>query len=118
MNKALLAYVKENTQKLLLAPSACPEIKIVAKSWLAAIGTNQENAATTKYIAELEAAIMPIDGLIAFSQSEAAQKIFGAEGVKGLQAHARELKAHGAEYCDCPACTACKAILDKKSELL
>lgn len=57
MNKALLAYVKENTQKLLLAPSACPEIKIVAKSWLAAIGTNQENAATTKYIAELEAAI-------------------------------------------------------------
>lgn len=118
MNKALLTYVEENTQKLLQAPSACPEIKEAAKSWLAAVGTADENAATVKYIAELEAAIMPIDGLIAFSHSESAKNIFGAEGVKGLQAHAQELKAIGAKYCDCPACAACKAILEKKDELV
>ncbi len=118
MNKTLLAYVEENTQKLLQAPSACPEIKEAAKSWLAAVGTANENAATVKYIAELEAAIMPIDGLIAFSHSELAKNIFGAEGVKGLQAHAQELKAIGAKYCDCPACAACKAILEKKDEMV
>ena len=118
MNKALLAYVQENTQKLLQAPSACAEIKAAAKTWLAAVGTDNEDAATAQYIADLESAIMPIDGLIAFSQSELAQNIFGAEGAKGLQAHAQELKANGAAYCDCPACAACKAILDKKAELM
>lgn len=118
MNKTLLAYVEENTQKLLQAPSACPEIKEAAKSWLAAVGTADENAATVKYFADLESAIMPIDGLIAFYHSESAKNIFGAEGVKGLQAHAQELKAIGAKYCDCPACAACKAILDKKDELV
>lgn len=118
MDKTLLAYVEENTQKLLQAPSACAEIKAAAKTWLAAIGTADENDATAKYIADLESAIMPIDGLLAFAQSEMAQKIFGAEGAKGLQAHAQELKANGAAYCDCPACAACKAILDKKAELI
>ena len=61
---------------------------------------------------------MPIDGLISFGQTELALQIFGAEGVQRLKAHAQELKASGAKYCDCPACAACKAILDKKAEML
>ena len=28
-----------------------------------------------------------------------------------------EAKAAGAEYCDCPACTACAAILERQDEL-
>ena len=32
--------------------------------------------------------------------------------------HAQEIKKNGAKYCDCPACTACAAILAKKAELL
>jgi len=32
-------------------------------------------------------------------------------------AHAKEIKAKGAKYCDCPACTACAAILAKKAEM-
>ena len=45
-------------------------------------------------------------------------QIFGAEGAAGLLAHAQELKAAGAKYCDCPACAAAAAILEKKDELL
>ena len=44
--------------------------------------------------------------------------VFGAELAKNILAHAEEIKAAGAEYCDCPACAACKAILEKKAELL
>ena len=61
---------------------------------------------------------MPFVGLIAFAGSEAGVGVFGAELAKNILAHAKEIKAAGAEYCDCPACAACKAILDKKEELL
>ena len=118
MEKALLDFVTAKTNDLLAAPSACQEVKAAATAWLAAVGTEKEAEETAKYIAELETDIMPIDGLIAFGQTELAPSIFGAEGVKGLQAHAQELKASGAKYCDCPACAACKAILDKKAEML
>ena len=118
MEKALLDFVTAKTQDLLAAPSACQEVKAAATAWLAAVGTEKEAEETAKYIAELETDIMPIDGLIAFGQTELALSIFGAEGVKALQAHAQELKASGAKYCDCPACAACKAILDKKAEML
>ena len=118
MEKALLDFVTAKTNDLLAAPSACQEVKAAATAWLAAIGTEKEAEETAKYIAELETDIMPIDGLIAFGQTELALSIFGAEGVKALQAHAQELKASGAKYCDCPACAACKAILDKKAEML
>ena len=118
MEKALLDFVTAKTNDLLAAPSACQEVKAAATAWLAAVGTEKEAEETAKYIAELETDIMPIDGLIAFGQTELALQIFGAEGVKKLQAHAQELKDSGAKYCACPACAACKAILDRKAEML
>ncbi len=118
MKKTVLDFVISKTQDLLAAPNACQEVKAAANAWLAAVGTDAEAAETAKYIAELAADIMPIDGLIAFGETELALNIFGADGVKALKAHAQELKTRGAKYCDCPACTACKAILDRKAEIL
>lgn len=118
MEKQVLDFVVAKTKDLLAAPNACKEIKAAANAWLAAVGTAKEAEETAKYLAELEADIMPIDGLIAFGETDLAMQIFGAEGVKRLKAHAQELKASGAKYCDCPACAACKAILDRKAELL
>ena len=118
MTQETLNYVKEQTEALIAAPSCSAEAKIAAEKWLAAVGTAEEAEATKAYIAELEADIMPIDGLIAFAGSEAGVGVFGAELAKNILVHAKEIKAAGAEYCDCPACAACKAILDKKAELL
>ena len=73
---------------------------------------------TRKYVEELEADIMPIDGLIGFAESEHGAQVFGADKAKAVAAHAREIKAAGAKYCDCPACAAAEAILDKKDILL
>ncbi|MGM9519827.1 MAG: molecular chaperone Hsp90 [Phascolarctobacterium sp.] len=118
MEKLVLDFVITKTNDLLAAPSACQEVKAAANAWLAAVGTAKEAEETAKYIAELQADIMPIYGLIAFGETELAMQIFGAQGVKRLKTHAQELKASGAKYCDCPACAACKAILDKKTEIL
>lgn len=118
MTQETLNYVKEHTEALIAAPSCSAEAKAAAEKWLATVGTTEEAEATKAYIAELEADIMPIDGLIAFAGSEAGVGVFGAELAKNILAHAKEIKAAGAAYCDCPACAACQAILDKKAELL
>ena len=44
-------------------------------------------------------------------------KVFG-ERAKDVLAHAESIKAAGAKFCDCPACTAVAAILTKKDEML
>lgn len=118
MTQETLAYVKEQTAALIAAPSVSAEAKAAAEKWLAAVGTESEQEATKAYLAELEADIMPIDGLIAFAGSDAGAGVFGADLAKNILAHAKEIKANGAAYCDCPACAAVKAILDKKAEIL
>ncbi len=111
-------YVKEQTKALMAAPSCCQEAKDAAQSWLDKLDTPAEAEETKKYIAELEADIQPVDNLIAFAGSEKAAQLVGADKAKGFLAHAQEIKANGGKYCDCPACTACAKILEKKDQML
>ncbi len=117
MDKELLKYTVEKTHELMNAPSCSEEAKAAAKTWLESIGTEKETAETKKYIDELEADIMPIDGLIGFAESDTGVQVFGADTAKHVAEHAKELKSAGANYCDCPACGAAAAILDKKDVL-
>ena len=110
--------IQELTADLLAAPSACKEIKEAAQNYLDAVGKDGEAEAAKAYVAELEADIMPIDGLIAFAESDMGAKVFGADGVKNVLIHAKERKEAGEKYCDCPACAACEALLNKKDEIL
>ena len=114
MEKKMLDYVTEKTNDLIKAETCCKEAKAAGQAWLKAAGTDKEAEETRKYIAELEEDILPIDGLIAFTESPDAVRY----GAKELAAHARSLKAACARYCDCPACTAAAAILVKKKEML
>ncbi len=118
MTKDLQEYVTEQTKALMAAPSCCQEAKDAAQAWLDALGTPSESEETKKYIAELEADIQSVDGMIAFASSEKAAELVGAERAKGFLAHAQEIKSKGGKYCDCPACTACANILEKKDQML
>lgn len=118
MNKEVLDYVVEKTHELIDAPTCSSEAREAAKAWLDALGTDAEAVETKKYIDELEADIMPIDTLISFAESEGGSQCFGADAAKNIAAHAKEIKAAGAKYCDCPACVAVAAILEKKESLL
>lgn len=118
MDKHVLDFAVEKTHELVNAPTCSSETKAAAQAWLDAVGTENEAAETRKYIEELEADIMPIDNLIGFAESDAGAQVFGAEKAKDVAAHAKEIKAAGAKYCDCPACAAVEAILSKKDDLL
>lgn len=117
MKKDVLDFVVEKTRELIDSPTCSSETRDAANTWLDSVGTEAETEETKKYIAELEEDIMPIDTLIGFAESEAGAQFFGADKAKDVAAHAREIKAEGAEYCDCPACAAAAAILEKKDQL-
>ena len=110
-------FLVEKAHELLNAASCCPELKEAAKAFLDAAGKDNEDLEAKKLIAEAEEDIITIDGLIAFAGSEAGASVFGAEKAKEVKKHGEEIKAAGAKYCDCPACTACEAILAKREEL-
>lgn len=118
MDKKVLDFVVEQTQVLINAHTCSSETRAAAQAWLDAVGTDAEAEETKKYIAELEADIMPIDTLIGFAESDAGAGVFGADKAKDVAAHAREIKAAGARFCDCPACAAVEAILEKKAQIL
>ena len=107
----------ELAKKMIAAPSCCAPLKKIGQEWLDAVGTAGEKEAAQKLIAELEGDVTDIDSLVAFAHSETAAKIFG-EGVKGFAAHADELKASGAKFCDCGACAPGLQILQNKSLIL
>ena len=107
METEILERLTSGAEELLAAPSACPEAKKAAETFLQSEKTEADCDAL---IAEAKADIMPIDGLLAFAKSDAAKDIFG-DGAAKFLAHAEELKGSGALYCDCPACRACAKIL-------
>ncbi|MDO4276215.1 MAG: molecular chaperone Hsp90 [Eubacteriales bacterium] len=118
MDKDVLKFVTEKTHELINSATCSSETKAAAQAWLDSVGTEAELSETRKYIDELEADIMPIDNLIGFAESDAGAQVFGADTAKNVAAHAREIKSAGAIYCDCPACSAVAAILEKKDQLL
>ena len=117
MTREVKDYVTGKTHELMEAQTCSKEAKEAAQAWLDAVGTEGEAEETKKYIAELEADIMPLDNLIAFAESDMGAKVFG-DNAGGVAEHGRELKAAGKKYCDCPACAAVEAILAKKEEML
>ena len=107
----------EKVKALINAPSCCAEAKEAANKWLEAVNTEKQDEAAKALIEEIAADIIPIDGLIAFAGSEDGKKIFGEEKAAGIESHAKKIKAEGARFCDCPACTAVAAILADKADL-
>lgn len=116
MNKEVLQFVVEKTKELINAQTCSTEAREAAQAWLDAVGTDTQEEETKKYIAELEADIVTADGLAAFAESDMGRQVFG-EDAGNVAAHAKEIKAAGAKYCDCPACAAVEAILEKKDSL-
>lgn len=117
MKKDVLEFVTQKSKELIEAKTCSAEAREAAEQWMNAVGTELEAEETKKYIAELEEDIVTVEGLEAFAESEMGAKVFGVDA-PNVATHAREIKAAGAKYCDCPACAAVEAILSKKEEML
>lgn len=113
-NKSMLI---EKTEKLL--STHCYEgLRTAAKEWLDSVGTEQEKQAAEKYVALLEESIVDIDVVIDLFTSDKGIEKFGPETAAQIANHAKEVKARGEKWCDCPACTAAKEVLKHKEDLL
>ena len=110
--------VKELVQALLDAPTSNPTLKEFAQSWINAEGKPEQEALTKQLVSVAEQNIALIDETIGFAGSELAVQILGEEGATNLLQHAKDLKAQGAEFCDCQACVAAKNIIDLKAEIV
>ncbi len=109
--------LKLKVQSLLDAPSSNPTVKEFAKSWLAAEGTDKQAQLTKELVSVAKQNIALIDETIGFMGSPMAADLFGADKAKAMEDHAKDIKAHGAQFCDCPACLACKDIIDHEKEI-
>lgn len=116
MKAEVLAEIKTAVEELIAAHSCSAEAKAAGEKWLAAVGTEGEAKETAALMAEMEADVMGVDGLISFAESEVGKKVLG-DFAATLAAHGHELKDAGAKYCDCPACVAALKILSHKAEL-
>ena len=115
--KAIRGALAEETRKLIAIEWAVPALKEAAQKWLDTMEDGEANQAAAKaYIAALEQGVCTIDEVTAFVSSPAAKDAFG-DKLPEMQAHAQELKASGAQFCDCDACKLCLSILSKKEYL-
>lgn len=104
--------------KELLSTHCYDGLKTAANEWLASIGTDNEKNASKKYVEVLEDSIVDIDTLINLFSSDTGINKFGAEMASQIASHAKEIKAKGAVWCDCPACSAALEVLKNKEDLL
>ena len=104
-------------QALLDAPQSNATVKEFAQSWLDAEGTEKQAELTKQLVSVAEQNIALIDETIGFAGSELATQILGAEGAANLLQHAKDIKAEGSKFCDCPSCTVAKKIIDLKAEI-
>ena len=105
-------------QAFLDSPKSNTTVKEFAQSWLDAEGTEKQADLTKQLVSIAEQNIALIDETIGFAGSELATQILGEEGAAKLLQHAKDIKAEGAEFCDCDACVACKKIIDLKAEIV
>ena len=115
--KAIRTRLAEKTKALIAVPHTYQPLKEAAQKWLDTMEDGKANEAAAKeYIALMEESLLTVDDIVAFTSSEEAKKVFG-DRLPQFQAHAKELKASGAKYCDCDACKLVKEILDEKHYL-
>ena len=108
----------QTVREMIAASSCCKELKEAGQNWIAAADDGAKKKAAAILLQEIREDIAPIDHVIEFFESPQGIRIFGAERAKNVAAHAREVKANGGKWCDCPACAAGLKILDNASLLL
>lgn len=111
-------FLLDKLREIEESPSCCDELEAMIKKYFAALGTKREKIVAEELIDELKADVVPIDLLIITAHSNSAIEYFGVEGAKKFAAHADALKASGAKYCNCLACTLALEVLKHKEILL
>ena len=114
MAEVTFEMMKAKVKETMEAPSCCPERKAACDAFLKSIGTPDQKAKTAALIKELEEDVCTLDHVIPLFESPAGEAVLGKETAAQFARKGRELKAQGAKYCFCPACTAGSFLLEHK----
>jgi hypothetical protein len=112
------ATIKAKVEAMVAAPSCCNELKEAGGRYLKAMGTADEKSEGKKLIAELKLDVCTIDDVIGLFTSAKGEEIFGKEQAASMAEHAKEVKANGGKYCDCPACAPGKELMDAEADIV
>ena len=111
MDKDLFDYTAQKVEELLAARSSSKTTREAAQGWKDTIAAGEDADEATKVLLDaIDQHHTTIDELIGFA-SGPAKDIMGEEAAAGMLAHAQEIKAKGAKFCDCAACTAAHELL-------
>ena len=103
--QATRSRLADLTRELIAKDWAVPALKEAGQKWLDTMEDGAANGEASKaYIAALEKGICTVDELIASGKPE-------------FEAHGKELKAAGKQFCDCDACKLVAEILADKEFL-
>ena len=100
----------ELVKEMIAAGSCYEELKAAGEEYLAAVGTNEEAAATEKLVKRMEADVNPIDDSIEFFKSDMGRQVFG-DAAEGMITSFEKARDEGEDTCLCPACQAGKKLL-------
>ncbi len=115
--KAIRNALADKTRALLAIDWTYAPLKEAAQKWLDTMDDGEANQEATKaYIAALNDGLCTIDEVTEFANSPAAKDAFG-DKLAEMQAHAKQLKDSGAQFCDCDACKLIQEILAQKEYL-
>ena len=118
MKKEVLDFVVAKTQELIDAPTCSKRDESVRERVVERGGNGKRSRGDQKIYRGAGSRYHAIDTLNRLAESEGGAKVFGPDKTKEVAQHAKDIKAAGAVYCDCPACVAVEEILKKKEEML
>ena len=104
--------IKEKVKEMISAQSCYPDLKKVGEDWLSSIGNTDEKEKFDILLESVKNCKSSIDACIAFLQSDIGKQIYG-DSVGTVLKNAEDRKAQGEDTCICPACQACKAIINE-----
>ena len=104
-------------RKIAEAPMTYEGLKEKANVFLGAVDTAEEKTSFYALLEEIKSDVLTIDQLISFTESPDGVAVFGEKKVSGLAIAAKKAKEQGETTCICPACQACKAVLENQAAI-
>ena len=94
-------------RKIVAAPMTYEGLKEKANAFLSAVDTAAEKSSFHALLDEIKSDMLTIDQLISFVDSPEGVAVFGE----------KKAKEQGETTCICPACQACKAVLENQAAI-
>ena len=102
-------------RKIVAAPMTYEGLKEKANAFLSAVDTAAEKSSFHVLLEEIKSDMLTIDQVISFTGSPDGAALLGAQKAGEYHVAAKKAKEQGETTCICPACQACKAVLENQA---